>query len=372
MNLRRVAHRVRSMRTVDAGVTVLLVVAVYSVGMLSILNGRFPGLLLPIGALVLTWWWPLLGTTSAAALAVGIAGSATSGNEIAYAASAMTICSYLAVRTVPGWGAVIPGSIGVVTCLLTGSPDLVAATALAALVGGGAAAMQGLTSRTEASETLVARLRARTQEQERRQAWLSERAELARDLHDIVGHHVTAMVVSAEAAKVQGADEHTLDTIADLGRSALTELDTLVGSLREAGTGPTTRATPRLSDLPSLMEPLRSSGVAVDFESVLTSPLTESTELAIYRIVQEATTNILKHAHATSARVDVIQAGGAVTVRVSDDGCGIGADDPTGRVGRGLIGIGERVEALGGSWTYDAGPGEGAILTAVLPVGDVP
>jgi signal transduction histidine kinase len=370
MDLRRVADRVRSMRTVDVGVTVLLVSAVYAVGMLSVASGRFPGMLLPLGVLVLAFRWPLLGTTSAAALSVGVAANGLGGQGVAYAAATMTICSYLAVRTVPGWGAVIPGAVGVLAGLLTGSLDVIAAAALAALVGGGAAALQGLVSRTEESETLVARLRARSQEQERRQAWLSERAELARELHDIVGHHVTAIVVSAEAAKAQGVDERTLDTIADLGRRALAELDTLVGSLREKGTAPTTRVSPRLSDLPALIEPLRSAGVSADLATPVTGELTDSPQLVIYRIVQEATTNILKHAHATSARVEVVEAGGEVTVRVSDNGGGeVGSLDPTERVGRGLLGIGERVEGLGGSWTYDARPGEGTTVIAVLPCG---
>ena len=360
------------MRTVDVGVTVLLVSAVYAIGMLSIASGRFPGLLLPLGVLVLAFRWPLLGTTSAAVLAVGVAANGLGGEGVAYAAASMTICSYLAVRTVPGWSSVVPGAAGVLAGLLTtGSPDVMAAAALAALVGGGAAALQGLVSRTEATETLVARLRARTQEQERRQAWLSERAELARELHDIVGHHVTAIVVSAEAAKAQGADERTLDTIADLGRRALAELDTLVGSLREKGAAPTTRVSPQLSDLPALIEPLRSSGVSADLTTHVTGPLNDSTQLVIYRIVQEATTNILKHAHATSARVEVIEAGGKVTVLVSDNGRGdpgaVDAVDASERVGRGLLGIGERVEGLGGTWTYDARPGEGTTVTAVLP-----
>jgi signal transduction histidine kinase len=373
MDLGRVAGRVRSMRTVDVGVTVLLVSAVYAIGMLSIASGRFPGLLLPLGVLVLAFRWPMLGTTAAAVLAVGVAANGLGGEGVAYAAASMTICSYLAVRTVPGWSSVVPGAAGVLAGLLTGSLDVMAAAALAALVGGGAAALQGLVSRTEATETLVARLRARTQEQERRQAWLSERAELARELHDIVGHHVTAIVVSAEAAKAQGADERTLDTIADLGRRALAELDTLVGSLREKGTAPTTRVSPRLSDLPALIEPLRSSGVSADLTTHVTGPLNDSTQLVIYRIVQEATTNILKHAHATSARVEVIEGGGKVTVLVSDNGRGDPGDpdsvDASERVGRGLLGIGERVEGLGGTWTYDARPGEGTTVTAVLPGG---
>jgi signal transduction histidine kinase len=371
MDLARAARRVRAMRTVDLGVTVLLVVAVYVVGMLSIVSGRFPGVLLPIGVLVLAVRWPLLGTTSAAALAVGVSGTGLGGEEVAYAAAAMTICSYLAVRTAPSWGAVIPGAVGVLAGLLTGSLDVVTAAALAALVGGGAAVLQGLASRNEASETLVARLRARALEQERRQAWLSERAGLARELHDIVGHHVTAIVVSAEAAKARGSQERTLDTIAELGRTALAELDTLVGSLRDRGTAPTTRTAPRLSDLPALMEPLRAAGLSADLTTLVTGRLADSVQLAIYRIVQESTTNILKHAHATSARVEVVVTDGAATVRVEDDGRG-GEDDADarGHVGRGLIGIGERVEGLGGSWTYDARSGVGTTVTAVIPMGD--
>jgi signal transduction histidine kinase len=236
--------------------------------------------------------------------------------------------------------------------------------------------LQGLASRTEESETLVARLHARAQEQERRQAWLSERAELARELHDIIGHHVTAIVVTAEAAKAQGAQEQPLDTIAGLGRKALDELDILVGSLREKGAAPTTRATPRLADLPTLMEPLRSSGLSADLTTDVAGRLSESTQLAIYRIVQETTTNILKHAHATAVRVEVVEAGAEVTVRVSDDGHGRANATDTANTtehgGRGLIGIGERVDGLGGSWTYEQSPAGGTTVTIVLPAGRVP
>ena len=371
MELRRLIHRVRSLRAVDVGVTAVLVTAVCLVGMLSIVSG--PRLLLPIGALLLAGRWPLLGTTSAAALAVLIAGNPAGGEGPIYVAAAMIICGYLAVRTVPGWSAVVPGLVGTLTGFVSGSVDAAAAAAVGALVGGGAAALQGLTSRTEESETLVARLRARTQEQERRQAWLSERAELARELHDIVGHHVTAMVVTAEAAKARGVDQVTLDAIAELGRQALAELDTLVGSLREQGIMPSTRAIPQLADLPVLLEPLRSSGVSVDLTTEVAGQLSGSAQLAIYRIVQEATTNILKHAHATQARVEVTESSGGVTVRVTDNGRGsVETADSGGRVGRGLIGIGERVEALGGSWTYDATPGLGTTVTVMLPIGDVP
>jgi signal transduction histidine kinase len=372
LHLRGAADRLRQMRTVDVGVTALLVVALYAVGMHSIRSGTFPGLLLPLAALVLAARWPLLGTTAAAALSVGVAAKGFEGEEVAYAAATMTICSYLAVRTVPGWGAVVPGAVGSLVGVLTLSFNDAAAAALGALVGGGAAALQGFASRTAETETLVARLRARTLEQEKRQAWLSQRAEVARELHDIVGHHVTAMVVTAEAGKAQGAGDGTLDTIAELGRKALSELDILVGSLRDDDTAPSRRATPRLADLPALMESLRAAGLSADLTTAVTGELNDSTQLVIYRIVQETTTNTLKHAHATAVQVDVVEAAGQVTVRVSDNG-DAGADSaaPTERVGRGLIGIGERVEGLGGSWTYDQRPGDGTTVTAVLPVGGV-
>jgi signal transduction histidine kinase len=375
------AQWLRTLRTVDVGVTVLLAVALYAVGTIGITSGKFPELLLPLILLALAIRWPLLGTTSAAALSVGVAsigltgdavGIDLGGDEVAYAAATTVICSYLAVRTVPGWSAVAPGAVSALVGVFTGSVEVAAAAALAALVGGGAAALQGFASRTAESETLVARLRARSLEQERRQAWLAERAELARELHDIVGHLVTAIVVSAEAAKAQGADQGSFDTIAELGRKALGELDVLVGSLRDEDPAPTKPVTSRLADLSVLMEPLRSSGIATEVTTVVTSQLSESTQLAIYRIVQETTTNILKHAHATTVRVDVVESARDVTVRVSDNGQGsVDTIDAGERVGHGLVGIGERVEVLGGSWTYDSRPGEGTTVTAVLPTGGV-
>jgi signal transduction histidine kinase len=375
------AQWLRTLRTVDVGVTVLLAVALYAVGTIGITSGKFPELLLPLILLALAIRWPLLGTTSAAALSVGVAsigltgdavGIDLGGDEVAYAAATTVICSYLAVRTVPGWSAVAPGAVSALVGVFTGSVEVAAAAALAALVGGGAAALQGFASRTAESETLVARLRARSLEQERRQAWLAERAELARELHDIVGHLVTAIVVSAEAAKAQGADQGSFDTIAELGRKALGELDVLVGSLRDEDPAPTKPVTSRLADLSVLMEPLRSSGIATEVTTVVTSQLSASTQLAIYRIVQETTTNILKHAHATTVRVDVVESARDVTVRVSDNGQGsVDTIDAGERVGHGLVGIGERVEVLGGSWTYDSRPGEGTTVTAVLPTGGV-
>lgn len=359
----------RGRRAVDIGVLVLLGAAGYVVTMLSLVSGMLYAVL-PFAALVLTRQAPLVVTSAVVVTtsAVGAIGVNNNQGSFGYTAAAMVICSYLAVRFVPERIAAVPVALGAVVAL-GGGLNLASVAALAGLVGGGAATLQGFASRTAVSEGLVALLRTRAQEQEREQAWLAERASLARELHDIVGHHVTAIVVSAEAAKAQGADKHLagLDTVAELGRTTLAELDMLVRSLRDDdGTAPT-QAIPTLADLPRLMEPLRAAGVAADLTTVVTSRLDEARQLAAYRVVQEATTNILKHAKATAARVDVVERDGELTVRVIDNGTG---DSGRAEVrGRGLIGIGERVDALGGSWSYEPVPGSGTTVTARLPVG---
>lgn len=359
----------RGRRAVDIGVLVLLGAAGYVVTMLSLVSGMLYAVL-PFAALVLTRQAPLVVTSAVVVTtsAVGAIGVNNNQGSFGYTAAAMVICSYLAVRFVPERIAAVPVALGAVVAL-GGGLNLASVAALAGLVGGGAATLQGFASRTAVSEGLVALLRTRAQEQEREQAWLAERASLARELHDIVGHHVTAIVVSAEAAKAQGADKHLagLDTVAELGRTTLAELDMLVRSLRDDdGTAPT-QAIPTLADLPRLMEPLRAAGVAADLTTVVTSRLDEARQLAAYRVVQEATTNILKHAKATAAKVDVVERDGELTVRVTDNGTG---DSGRAEVrGRGLIGIGERVDALGGSWSYEPVPGSGTTVTARLPVG---
>lgn len=356
-------------RAVDIGVLVLLGAAGYVVTMRSLVSEQYYALL-PFLALVLTRRAPLPVTSAVVVTtsAVGAVGVNGQGGSFSYTAAGMVICSYLAVRFVPERIAAVPVALGTVVAL-GGGLNLASVAALAGLVGGGAATLQGFASRTAVSEGLVALLRTRAQEQAREQAWLSERASLARDLHDIVGHHVTAMVVSAEAAKAQGADAHLdgLDRVAELGRATLAELDVLVRSLRHDGATAPTQALPALADLPGLVEPLRAAGVATDLTTVVTSRLDEARQLAAYRVVQEATTNILKHAQASAARIEVVERDGELTVRVTDNGTGNSGGSE--KRGRGLIGMGERVGALGGSWSYEPVPGSGTTVTARLPLG---
>ncbi|MEU7975424.1 sensor histidine kinase [Micromonospora sp. NPDC049089] len=197
-------------------------------------------------------------------------------------------------------------------------------------------------------------------------AWREQRANLARELHDVVGHHVTAMVVQAEAGQLSDDPGAALRAIAGSGRTALSELDTLVVHLRDPTASIAVSAPPRLSDIDELLaQPLRQQGVTVRVELDPDPGLDEIGVLTAYRIAQEALTNIARHARATAAWVELIRVGDHVRLRVSDDGIG---PPRAATSGSGLLGIGERVSARGGSWELSQRPGGGTVVQANLPV----
>lgn len=199
------------------------------------------------------------------------------------------------------------------------------------------------------------------------QIGLEERGELARELHDIVGHHVTAVVVLAEAAQAGGTGgSGELARIADTARAALAELDTLVGSLREPGRRPETSAHRGLAALPELLEPMQHAGVTTALHVAVRDELSQGLQLTTYRIVQEALTNVMRHAAARTVRIAVVQQGQALEVTIDDDGVGFDAAAVTR--GRGLVGIGERVNGHRGTWSIAPSPLGGARLTAELPI----
>ncbi len=196
------------------------------------------------------------------------------------------------------------------------------------------------------------------------------RANLARDLHDSVGHSVTAMVLQASAARrvldtdtayVAGA----LEAIETQGREVMDELDHVLAVLRDEPTA--ARADVSLDLLDELVARTRAAGLPVTFDrrgDFATVPAHVAREA--YRVVQEALTNVLRHASGAATRVTVV-ADGEMTVVVANDGGGSAA--APGRVGggRGLVGIGERVSSLGGS--FEHGPADGGYrLRAVLPL----
>ncbi|WP_430868182.1 sensor histidine kinase [Demequina aurantiaca] len=201
-----------------------------------------------------------------------------------------------------------------------------------------------------------------------------ERARIAREMHDVVAHTLSVMVAQADGGLFAGANDpkqaqRALETIADVGRSALTEMRSLLGVLRESNSDTAMGPQPGLADVPTLVAGMREGGLAVSFVTTGTPhPLPIGAGLAVYRIVQEALTNVLKHAGpSVTTFVQLQWEDDAVTVTISDDGRGAAARSD-GK-GSGLEGMRERTTVFSG--TLDAGPkaGGGYLVRARLPLG---
>nr|WP_184689954.1 sensor histidine kinase [Saccharothrix tamanrassetensis] len=203
-----------------------------------------------------------------------------------------------------------------------------------------------------------------------------ERSRIARELHDVVAHAVSVMVVQADGAGYAiksnpDMAEAAMRTIADTGRQALTELRRLLGVLRsEDQSGTQWAPQPGAADLAELTENLRTAGLPVRLEtSGDLRALPAGLGLGIYRIVQEALTNTLKHAGTgASAVVRVSHVGEHVELEVADDGFGTPHDLVAVSGGNGLIGMRERAGVLGGTLEAGPNPGGGWRVRAVLPL----
>lgn len=208
-------------------------------------------------------------------------------------------------------------------------------------------------------------------EQATRVAEERTRNEIARELHDIVAHSLSVMIVQAEGGKALATKKpekgiEVLDTIADIGRDALVEMRRIVGVLRQdPEEGADYSPSPGLADIPELVD---RSGDRITLKVSGRPPeVSQALGLTAYRVVQEGVTNVLKHA-GPAARASVIVRYGAasMTIEVVDDGHG-GAVQGDGR-GHGLQGMRERVTSMGG--TLETGPlEEGFRVRAVLPLG---
>jgi signal transduction histidine kinase len=186
---------------------------------------------------------------------------------------------------------------------------------------------------------------------------------MARELHDVVGHALTAIVVQA------GAGERVLDrdpmaarkalgTIAAQGREALKDMDHMLGLLH--GQAPRTRM-PRLEDVSSLIDGVVGMNVTLNVEGD-PGKVPASVSLTGYRIVQEALTNAMRHSQATTVAIEVT-IGGRLSIRVTDDGVGGNA-----LPGRGLTGMSERVELHRGSLRFDKNGDRGFAVEALIPL----
>jgi signal transduction histidine kinase len=203
----------------------------------------------------------------------------------------------------------------------------------------------------------------------------SERARIARELHDIVAHNVSVMVVQAEAADEMldrdqaGRARAPVQRIQETGRSALSDMRRLLGLLREVDADPVLTPQPGIANLELLLAKTRDAGLPVELRVQGTpEPLPPGIDLSAFRIVQEALTNTLKYAGPARACVDVRYTPGALELEVSDDGI---AGAGNGDVGHGLVGMRERVALFGGELDAGPAPDGGFRVRARLPLGAV-
>jgi signal transduction histidine kinase len=230
----------------------------------------------------------------------------------------------------------------------------------------------------------------RERELEARRAVSEERGRIARELHDVIAHHVSMMVVQAEAGPVVVERDPPLavqafDAIGTTGRQVLVEMRRLLGVLRderdehEDGRGQAGAATAGLAPQPgivqvaALVEQVRQAGFPVELVvEGEPGPLPPGVDLSAYRIVQEALTNTMKHAGPSRARVLVRYGTDDVELQVTDDGRGLPGGDRAepGSLpqGHGLLGMRERVNLFGGELRAGPGPGGGFTVTARLPL----
>jgi signal transduction histidine kinase len=213
----------------------------------------------------------------------------------------------------------------------------------------------------------------REREEESRRAVAEEQARIAREFHDVIAHSVAVMVVQASAADDifetnPARAREAIRAVKTTGRQSLDELRRLLAAVRPENPGDAPPAPqPTLARLADLVAQVRATGLAVEL-TVSGEPreLPAGVELTAYRIVQEALTNTLKHAHAKSAGVTLTYDPTAVRVDVRDDGWGAARGETA--AGRGIIGMRERVALYGGEFRAGPSPEGGFRVTARIPL----
>jgi signal transduction histidine kinase len=341
--------------------------------------------------------WPLPGTV-VVAIVVGwltaagtasLAPGVTLGLAMYFAASRLprprSIQLAVATAAVIGagllWAAVAGQDTPVVIEAVTGFAPLVAGWFVGDSVAARRRYLAGLARQAERERAAAAE---RAGQQVR-----AERVRIAREMHDVVAHTLAVMTVQAGVGrrlmdKRPEQASAALESIETIGRTAQDELRVVLGLLRDEGTGPESPAVgylsgaagralapaPKLAELKELAENVRASGTPVElWMSGTGRPLSPSLELSIYRVVQEALTNVVKHAPGARATVQVAVSDTGICLEVVDDGGpGGAAAIPAGPPGHGIVGMRERIGAFGG-WLV-AGPlaDRGFRVTAEIPI----
>ncbi len=212
----------------------------------------------------------------------------------------------------------------------------------------------------------------REQAYEARRAVTDERTRIARELHDVVAHRVSMMTVQAGAAKTVAAQKpevalKAMEAVEVAGREALDELRHILGVLRPDPDGDDLGPQPGLADVPLLIEQVQKAGLNIELKMVPPAPLPARVDLSAFRIIQEALTNVLKHAGPEAPTdVTLFAKNGWITIQVTNLGDNEG---PFPQSGFGIAGMRERAELLGGSLKAGPRPDGGFQVVAHLPIG---
>jgi signal transduction histidine kinase len=368
-----------SPRVVDVAVAVIVGLPVVGT---SVGNGvqqhrLVPGLivgLLSVSALLVRRRWPF--GTLVAVLAVAIASPVDAQFVLPLGVALYTIGS------LRSWEAAVAGTGMVVgtglVYVLVGGPGLnyddLLATAMACAIASGIGLWIG--SRRKSMEVLEERAERLDREREllAERAVAEERVRIAQELHDVVAHNVSLIVVQAQALGATVDDPRVTaatDGIADLGRSAMAEMHRTLKLLRAPGAAVERAPQPGLGDLDGLLARSRAAGLQVDLSvSGQPRPLPQSVDLSAFRIVQEALTNVLRHADRAHTTVVVGYGDEELELTISDDGRTVAAPVAGAAGGHGLIGMRERAALFGGSLTAGPRDGHGFEVRALLPYGE--
>jgi signal transduction histidine kinase len=315
-------------------------------------------------------WLPLTAWCAAAVALFWVGGAFSSFGAIPGGVVVYILCLYAVAVRCEAWVVVTAAAVTAAGGMLVYGQPVPEAFLTAAVP-----VLAGVVVRTRRGNTKRLAVQERRHEGER--ALLEERQRIARELHDVVAHHMSVIAIQAEAGpyKVQDPPKELVESFADIRASALSglkELRRVLGVLRSDT--PDTAPQPGLDDLEELLESARSAGVTVTAGvSGTARPLPAGVDLSAYRIIQEALSNAMRHSPGAEVQVKLYYGDAALVVEVRNDHCPPGTHAPADMVpgdggGHGIIGMRERATMLGGH--LQAGPTEKGefLVTAALPL----
>jgi signal transduction histidine kinase len=325
-------------------------------------------------ALLVRRRWPF--GTLVAILAIAVASPVDAQFILPLAVALYTIGSVRSWEAAIGGAGIVVGT-GLVY-VLVGGPGLgyddLVATALACAIASGVGLYVG--SKRASMEALEERAERLHREREllAERAVAEERVRIAQELHDVVAHNVSLIVVQAQALGATVPDPRVAEAthgIAVLGREAMAEMHRTLKLLRGRGSEADRAPQPGLSDLDGLLQRSRTAGVQVELAvEGDPRPLPQSVDLSAFRIVQEALTNVVKHGGRAPTRVLVGYGPDALELTIRDSGGPTAGAPPPGGGGHGLIGMRERAALFGGTLTAGPCDGDGFEVHASLPYGE--